>query len=137
MGEIIINDGYEEYTIKNKQGKELGKILFNPSDAGVIDRFRTVADTIRGYASKLSDNEDIEAVKSDFDKMISEQIDYLFNADVSSTFFSITAPLTLLDSGEFFFENVLTALEKLVEQETGAKIKKMQAKVDKYTRKYK
>ena len=69
-----------------------------------------------------------------------EQIDFLFNAEVSKDIFAITSPYSVLANGEFFIESVLDAISNLIEAETGKRYKKMQVKVNdkisKYTKKY-
>ena len=70
------------------------------------------------------------------DVELDKQIDYLFNSNVSKSFFSITSPFTVLANGEFFVENVLNAIGKLIEAETGKRFEKVQTKINQYTSKY-
>lgn len=137
MGKIIIDDGYEEYTIENKNGKVLGSVRFNPSDVAMINRFDDVIKHIQEFSQGIDDSQDASVISSSFTEMLSNEINYLFNADVAGAFFSITSPLTPLENGNLYFEVVLNAIGKLIESETGRKVQKMQTKISKYTRKYK
>ena len=66
-----------------------------------------------------------------------KSIDYLFNAPVAEKFFSITSPFTMLNSGQFFVENVMNAIRGVIEQKRDVKLKAVQNHVQKYTQKYK
>ena len=71
------------------------------------------------------------------DERMCQQVDYLFNAPVSKDFFSITSPFTMLNSGQFFVENVINAIRGVIEQKRDVKLKAVQSHVNKYTQKYK
>ena len=70
------------------------------------------------------------------EKYIKEQYDYLFNADVSGSFFTVMGPLTLLPSGVLFSQHVMIVIGKLVEEETGRRIEKLNNRISKYTKKF-
>lgn len=137
MGEIIVDNGLEEYTIKNKQGKVLGTFYFNPADVEIVKRYECVANNIAHIADGISDDAPVEEVIRALEEKVNKEVDYLFNAEVSESFFSITSPFTPLANGEFFVENVLNAIGKLIEQTTGERFERIKTKVSKYTEKYK
>ena len=70
------------------------------------------------------------------EKIVTEQINYLFGADIAENFFSITSPFTPVGNGELFLFNVLNAIANVVESETGERVKRISAKVNKYSAKY-
>ena len=87
-------------------------------------------------ADDVDESKDIVDIVKEMEEKLNKQIDYLFNSNVSQSFFSITSPFTVLANGEFFVENVLNAIGKLIEAETGKRFEKVQTKIGKYTSKY-
>jgi hypothetical protein len=136
---ITIDDGLKTYDIVNKSGKLLGQFSFNPSDTNIIRRHAEVISSLE----KISENipEDVEeengteALKK-IEEIIYEKVDYLLNADVAREFFAIMGPMTLLENGQFFVENVIDAIGQAISAETGARVKKLNTKVRKHTSKY-
>jgi len=136
MGKIVVDRGLEEYTIEDKNGAVLGKFEMNPSDAEMIKRYEQVVEAVAHIADDVDESNDVVDILDELEKQLSKQIDYLFNSNVSQSFFSITSPFTVLASGEFYVENVLNAVGGLIEAETGKRFKKIQTKISKYTSKY-
>lgn len=136
MGKIVVDRGLETFTIEDKKGNVLGSFEMNPSDMEMVKRYEEVSKTIEHLTDDVSEDDNSLETLLLMEKKISEQIDYLFNASVADSFFSITSPFTILANGEFFIENVLNAIGKLIEEETGKKYKKIQTKVNKYAVKY-
>ena len=87
-------------------------------------------------ADNVDESKDIVDIVKEMEEKLNKQIDYLFNSNVSQSFFSITSPFTVLANGEFFVENVLNAIGKLIEAETGKRFEKVQTKISQYTSKY-
>ena len=138
MGEIVVDRGLETFTIVDKKGTVLGAFEMNPSDMELIKRYEHVAENISHLADDINVDEStnmVEVLKV-LEGRMQEQIDYLFNAPVYADIFKITSPFTMLASGDLFMENVLNAIGKLIEAETGKKFKKIQTKVNKYAVKY-
>ena len=133
--DIVIDDGSRVYNIKNKRGKVLGQFPFSPSDIGIIDRYKHTIQVFDELQNSISDKSE-EAAITEMSNKMKEEIDFLFNADVSGTFFKITGPFSILDSGEFFVENVIKAVQKVIEMETGTRLEKTKSRASKYTDKY-
>ena len=136
---ITIDDGLKTYDIVNKSGKLLGQFSFNPSDTNIIRRHAEVINSLE----KLSENVPEDAEEKDgtealkeIEGIIYEKVDYLLNADVAREFFAIMGPMTLLENGQFFVENVIDAIGQAISAETGARVKKLNTKVRKHTSKY-
>lgn len=136
MGKIVVDRGLEEYTIEDKNGTVLGKFEMNPADVELVKRYEQVAETVSHIADDIDESKDIVDILAEMESRLNKQIDYLFNSNVSQSFFSITSPFTVLASGEFYVENVLNAIGKLIEAETGKRFEKVQTKISKYTSKY-
>lgn len=139
MGNVIqIDDGSKVYDITNMRGELLGQFKFIPSDFDLIRRYDETVSAFEQMSEEIKGKKDAPiSYVMELDKRIGEQVDYLFNAPVAKSFFSITSPFTMLDSGQFFVENVLNAVKGIIEQERNVKLEEVQAHVKKYTQKYK
>ena len=136
MGKIVVDRGLEQYTIEDKNGTVLGKFEMNPADVELVKRYEHVAEAVSHIADNVDESKDIVDIIKEMEEKLNKQIDYLFNSNVSQSFFSITSPFTVLANGEFFVENVLNAIGKLIEAETGKRFEKVQTKINQYTSKY-
>lgn len=136
MGKIVVDRGLEEYTIEDKNGTVLGKFEMNPADVELLKRYEHVAEVVSHIADDVDESKDIVDILAEMEEKLNKQIDFLFNAKVSQSFFSVTSPFTVLANGEFFVENVINAIGKLIEDETGKRFAKVQTKINKYTSKY-
>lgn len=132
---ITINDGYKTYDIKNQDGKLLGQFSFNPSDTSIVKRHANVVERLENL--EISEQKD-NLLKSldEIEKIIYEEINYLFDAEVAESFFSIMGPLSPLENGQFFVESVLDAIGQVIQAETGERVKKINGKINKHTSKY-
>ena len=42
--ELTVDTGVRTYIIKNTQGRQIGELVFNPTDTDIISRYETVID---------------------------------------------------------------------------------------------
>lgn len=136
---IKIDDGSKVYDIENMRGEIIGQFTFIPSDMGVVERYNHTIGVFENLQVKLNGKEndsDLIKVKEEAETEIKKEIDYLFNADVSGSFFKGKSPFTPVDSGEFYVENVINAVKSVIELETGKRLGKAKTRADKYTQKY-
>ncbi len=140
MGNVIkINDGFKTYDIVNQDDKLLGQFSFNPSDTNIIHRHAEVVDALEKLELEISskaDEKSLDEAFKEIETVIYEKINYLLDADVAETFFSIMGPFSPLASGQFFIETVLDAIGQAINVETGARVKKINSKIQKHTSKY-
>ena len=92
-------------------------------------------ETLHLYIRRIKDK-DFEEILPDLEKEAGEKIDLLFGAPVSESFFKITSPFTILDSGEMFAEQIITVIGGIIEKELDAREKAQQERMKKYTEKY-
>lgn len=141
MGNTFIIDetGLKKFDIADRQGKIYGSFSFNPSDTNIIYRYENVIAALEKIMGDLQTKEEltgIDAIK-EFDVIISEQINNLLGSDdASQALFSVMGALTPLPSGQWYLEVVLSAIRKVIEDETGERVKKFNAKIKKHTAKY-
>ena len=136
---IVIDDGYKTYDIENKEGRLLGQFSFNPSDTGIIHRHAEVVKSLEELKMSISSNNEkksLDEVLKEVEEVIYEKINYLLDADVAESFFSIMGPLSPLASGQYYIESVLDAIGQAIQAETGERVKKINRKISKHTSKY-
>lgn len=140
MGEQIkIDSGMKTYDLVNLDGKLLGQLTFNPSDTNIVKRHREVMeqlDRLKEDFSRTARESTVSEDLAEIDRIVCEKVDYLLNADVSKTLFSIMGPFSPLASGQFFIENVMDAIGKVIQADNVGKAKKVRQKINKYTAKY-
>lgn len=146
--QIIIDDGFKTYELVNKDKKVLGVIAFNPSDVNISQRYKKVVRELENMdvdAKKKAKTEDVTVEETtediigaidEMDKIAYEKIDYLMNAPVSETLFSVMGPYSLMASGQYFIEYIMEVIANIIYKETGARVKKMSQRIQKHTKKY-
>lgn len=132
---ITFNTGAKSYEIVDQDGNELGVFRFIPSDAGILKRYKEAAAFFSGINDRIK-NKDFEEILPELEKEAGEKIDLLFGASVSESFFKITSPFTIIDSGETFAEQIITVIGGIIEKELSEREKKQQARIDEYVAKY-
>lgn len=137
--QIIIDDGFKTYELINKEKKVLGVIAFNPSDVNIVHRYKKVAEELEkidvNVKAEGDTEETIEAIRQ-ADEIAYEKINYLANADVAKTLFSIMGPYSIMPSGQSFVEYIMEVIANIITQETGVRVKKMNKRIQKHTSKY-
>lgn len=132
---ITFNTGAKSYEIVDQDGNELGVFRFIPSDAGILKRYKEAAAFFSGINDRIK-NKDFEEILPELEKEAGEKIDLLFGASVSESFFKITSPFTIIDSGETFAEQIITVIGGIIEKELSEREKKQQTRIDEYVAKY-
>lgn len=136
--QIKVADGTKTYDLVNQEGKLLGQLTFNPSDTNILERHAEVMKQLRKMEefSKTVRNTTVSEDMAELNRIVYEKIDYLLNADVSKTLFSIMGPFSPLANGQFFVENVMDAIAKVIQADTEKQSKKISNKIKKHTAKY-
>ena len=146
MTEVTLGqEFYETVRIKDAGEKILSEFSFNPSDSNIVARyeefmkqFPKIAEKIEEYESANQEVGKFEKAKgmlAQIDAIVYEEFNKLLNNDVAKDIFSVMGPLSPTPYGyymTFILEQILEAINKA----TGAKLKKMDAKVVKHTAKY-
>lgn len=110
----------------------------NLSDLNLADRLKTGFDKIQEELtriSKLSDDADATAELKKADKIMREQLDYIFDSNVSEVCGKGGSMYDVKD-GSYRFEHILTALIKLYDKNINAEYEKMKKRIQKHTTKY-
>ena len=136
---ITINTGFKTYDLVNEKDELLGQISFNPSDVNIAQRYKKVVEELEKMdISEKPSNETEDLIESirKADEIIYEKINYLTNADIAETLFSIMGPFSLMPTGQYFVEYIMEEIGNIITQETGKRVKKMNKRIQKYTKKY-
>lgn len=134
---VTIDDGFKTYDIVNKEGKLLGSFSFCPTDAGLTSRYKEVSKNLINMGDFIGEKTGTDEEKFlEAECYVKEQFNYLFNSNISESFFSIMSPLSVLPSGQFFAEHVMEVVAKIVKDEAGLNFEKIKLRVSKYTKKY-
>ena len=136
---ITINTGFKTYDLVNEKDELLGQISFNPSDVNIAQRYKKVVEELEKMdISEKPSNETEDLIESirKVDEIIYEKINYLTNADIAETLFSIMGPFSPMPTGQYFVEYIMEVIGNIITQETGARVKKMNKRIQKHTSKY-
>lgn len=127
----------EEYEFLDASRKPLFTISFHASDIAIIHRY----DEVVTYLNKL-DTSTLQTAENTSEELarieneLAEQLDKMFNANISEPIYSVMSPFTPLSSGKLYIEEIIEKIGGLIEAETGARLKKVQSRMSKYTAKY-
>lgn len=133
MQNISINSGLKTYDIQNQDGEVIGQFTFNPFDTGLIYRVGVFEEKLkRALQKKIKDAKGL----GELEALIKKEIDRLFKAPVSKTFFGIMGPLSPMPGGECFAEVVVGELVTIVKAEREAVLKKDVEKMEEYLKDY-
>ena len=142
---IQVDDGYQQITIKNLYGDEVGVFKFNPTDIGIVQRYNDFAKNFDriveplerlSEASESKDGEISEEQQKALDEAterLYEAVNKLFNGDMASAFFGKVHPFSPVD-GEFYCTKALESVRKFISQQFDAQTAKITKRVEKYTK---
>lgn len=139
---ILFDDGLKSFMVQNDPNRV---IRFSPADYGLIERIDTAGKRMQDAVKKIGVDielrsngeplEDIEAVAEvirEVNKVIFEQVDYIFNSQVSEIVFGNQSPVSTV-KGKFLFENFMNAVTPYLVQELETEQKASNARIKKYT----
>lgn len=133
--ELKIDRGLKSYEVKDIDGTLLGTLYVNPADIGIAARLEDARRAIQQLADGLAADAGVDQI-IEADKLIREQINYIFGSDASSVFFKGVSALALLPDGTMVFEKVLQAAVPIIEDAVGKAIKASQMRVQKHAGAY-
>lgn len=135
--ELKIDRGLKSYEVKDLDDTLLGTIYVNPADFGIAARLEEARRAIQQLADELASDADADVDKIiEADKLIQEQVNYIFGSDASSVFFKGVSALAMLPDGSMVFEKVLQAAVPIIEDAVGKAIKASQMRVQKHAGAY-
>lgn len=130
---IRIDDGFKTFEIVDKNDNHICDITLNPSDTGIIARVNDVVDALNAYTPS-DDNEEKAIIE--MDELLIEKMDALFMADTRTTLFARCKPLSMLDNGNTYIEEILNNVTPALERITKTRAAKLEKRMSKYTAAY-
>lgn len=146
--EKILQIGFnEDHRVKCKLTNDPSDdryIFITPQDIDLPKRYQDAYDAIHeelDKVTKLNDKPETEEEARALTEAvycagreIFNQIDYIFGKGVALTVFGQVSPLTVdNNTGEYIFEKFLNCMNPIIESEFGVSVKKVNARVKKYT----
>ena len=141
MERISIKSTKKQYLLVDQYDNELGVVTIDLSDTNMAKRADVAKENILAYideATKIADQkEDAKVIDmiTDIDAKIKEEINKLFNYDVSSVVFGNTNCLST-SKGVTFVEHFLEAVAPIIEKEFEQETQAASSRVSKYTERY-
>lgn len=138
MKNINIDDGREAITINGDPNRT---IYVQASDFNIKVRARQAQKNIGALLEEIDkanpENEDaFTDVLEDIDKKVREQINFIFNSDVSAPVFGACSPLMTLSNGKSYVEAFLDAIIPELERIAKKAAEASEKRISKHTRKY-
>ena len=126
MQSINFDDGLKRLAIN---GDENRVIVVNPTDVGIVARYREKLPEIKKLSAETENFEEIPHI---LDKKVREFVDYIIGLPVSETVFGKTNCISMA-GGQTIFENFLTAYMEYMKPEIKAEYERSKKRVEKYT----
>lgn len=142
MQNLRFDDGFKEFTVNGDKNRI---VRFNPADINLLDRFDQAVKTIEIEQNKLKEDielkENGEAIEESEEalevirranKLIKDQIDFIFDSKVSEVIFGNQSPMSTVN-GRPLFERVFDAIKPILEKEIVSEQEASQKRINKYT----
>lgn len=126
MQSLNFEDGLKRLAIN---GNEKRVIVVNPTDVGIVARYREKLPEIEKLSAETGNSEEIPDI---LDKKVREFTDYIIGSPVSEIAFGKTNCLSMA-GGQTIFENFLTAYMEYMKPEIKAEYELSKKRVEKYT----
>lgn len=144
---IIVDDGLEKISVKNRFNDEIGVFSFRPTDIGIIERFNSMVDDFEGIVKPLEDininpdgtagensTDEIEAFNEAKERLY-KACDKIFGGNMSEAFFGKMHPFSIVN-GKFYCEYALEGVGKFISKRFDRETKKINNRVERYTHGY-
>ena len=142
MEKIKVSGKVKEYMIVNEKDEALGVIRVNVTDFEFFNRVKQaevhimdVVNRFKNLHDQQMQTEEKFAKLSELDKEVKEQLNYMFDYDVSSVVFGNTNCLSIGDGLPFvtrFLQSIIPAIKRDLEKES----RQSRQKMSKYTKRY-
>jgi hypothetical protein len=140
---LNFNEGFKEFCFNDDESRV---IRFNPADYGLVERYEKARETILKAVNQLqsdielkTDGTATDETKETADqlsnvrKLIFDQVNYIFNADVSETVFGKQSPISTVN-GKFLFEGFIEAAGVIITNAINKEQAASQKRIEKYTK---
>ncbi len=143
--ELVVDDGYKAYPIKNLVGMQIGTLYFNPTDFNIVGRFNEHIGELQAVLEGLDGasinpdgsggDEDAQAILEGATAKLEPIFNEILGGNFFDAFFAKTSPFAITQ-GNFYVENAVEVLANLITNTFGEETKKIDKRVKKYTEQY-
>lgn len=129
---LQVNTGAVTVEVEDERGRAVGTFEFNPADSNILKRYGAVVDFFDGVDLQdgLSQEEQVAAM-NELGDGICCQFDFLLGYPVSESVFAKCGPLSVMQDGSFYFEQVLDGLGDIIEKVTAQRLDRKLKKINK------
>ena len=138
---ITVDDGRVAVPINNTNGERVGTFYFNPTDIGIVERFRDASDGFDNVVEPLNslpddaDDDTQMAALKEAERRLYDMCNTLFGGNFAEAFFGSVNPFSPID-GKFYCENALNAVSEFISRQFDKETAKVNTRVEKYTQDY-
>lgn len=136
MATLKIDLGLKSFEVCDTDGNTLGTIRFNPSDPGLLPRWKDAEKRVRELASTPEGEYDTAAGLAMLDREVKAQIDHAFGTPVSEVFFQQVSSLAICEDGSMVLDHVLQAVEPIILEAQKTAQANSEARIKAHTGKY-
>ena len=131
---INIGSSLTKFTFTDESGEVVAHFRMNPADIRVAERAGEVARYFKEKSNAFVDKSGSAAL-AQYDKGLTEKMNYLLGYDASATLFGFMSATTVMADGRFFVSVVMETIAQNLSEELQKRFEKFKA-VSKYTAKY-
>ena len=136
MASLKIDLGLKSFEVCDTDGNTLGTIRFNPSDPGLLPRWKDAEKRVRELASTPEGEYDTADGLAMLDREVKAQIDHAFGTPVSEVFFQQVSSLAICEDGSMVLDHVLQAVEPIILEAQKTAQANSEARIKAHTGKY-
>lgn len=130
---IDVADIFANFTFSSN-GEVIASFRMNPSDIRVAERAREISAYFKDNSEKYAELSGAEFL-AQYDRELTEKINYLLGYDASETLFGNVSATTILPDGKMFATVIMETISKHIGEAMKSRFEKFKA-VAKYTAKY-
>lgn len=132
--DVNIGSSLVKFTFSDADGNVVAHFRMNPADINVATRSGEVAKYFKDNAERFTGTSGAD-ILAQYDRELSEKMNYLLGYDASETLFGFMSPTSVLDDGRMFITLVMETISANVGEAIRTRYEKFAA-VRKYTAKY-
>ena len=136
MAMLKIDLGLKSFEVCDTDGNTLGTIRFNPSDPGLLPRWKDAEKRVRELASTPEGEYDTADGLAMLGREVKAQIDHAFGTPVSEVFFQQVSSLAICEDGSMVLDHVLQAVEPIILEAQKTAQANSEARIKAHTGKY-
>ena len=136
MATLKIDLGLKSFEVCDTDGNTLGTIRFNPSDPGLLPRWKDAEKRVRELASTPEGEYATADGLAMLDREVKAQIDHAFGTPVSEVFFQQVSSLAICEDGSMVLDHVLQAVEPIILEAQKTAQANSEARIKAHTGKY-